>query len=130
MSSTATSLRIETKLDRTRRRILDKAAALLRRHGPASVTMADVAHSAGLSRQAVYLHFESRTKLMVAILRHIGEQSDGERLFAPVREASTPREGLQALVFAMARSNSRIHEAALTLDLARPADLDARAVWQ
>ena len=130
MSSAAKSSRRETKLDRTRRRILDKAAALLRKYGPASVTMADVARAAGLSRQAVYLHFESRTKLMVALLRHIGEQSDGERLFAPVRNASTPQEGLKALVFAMARLNARIHEVALALDLARHADGDARAAWQ
>ncbi len=119
-----------TKLDRTRRRILDEAAALLRKHGPTSVTMADVAHSAGLSRQAVYLHFESRAKLMIALLRHIGEKSDNERLFAPVRKASTPRQGLEALVFAMARLNARIHEVALALDLARHGDKDARAAWQ
>src|SRR5260221_3273901 len=82
MSSAATSSRKDTKLDRTRRRILDAAAALLRKHGPTSVTMADVAHSAGLSRQAVYLHFESRAKLMIALLRPIGEQSNNERPFA------------------------------------------------
>ena len=119
-----------TKLDRTRRRILDKAAALLRKYGAAKVTMADVAHAAGLSRQAVYLHFESRAKLMIALLRHIGEQSNAKRHFDPVRSASTPREGLEALIFAMARYNAKIHEVALALDLARHSDEDAQAAWQ
>jgi len=119
-----------TKVDRTRRHILDEAAALLRKHGPTGVTMADVAQSAGVSRQAVYLHFESRAKLMIALLRHISAQLNSERLFAPVRNAGTPGEGLKALVFAMARLNARIHEVALALDLARHGDRDARAAWQ
>ena len=128
--SSATTASTRTRLERTRRRILEKAGALLRKYGPTKVTMADVAHAAGLSRQAVYLHFESRAKLMIALLRHIGEQLNAERLFASVRNASGPREGLDALVVAMARYNARIHEVALALDLARHGDEDARAAWQ
>jgi AcrR family transcriptional regulator len=46
-------------------RILDAALACLRESG--SLTMAQVAEKAGLSRQAVYLHFPSREALLIAL---------------------------------------------------------------
>ena len=46
-------------------RILDAALACLRDGG--SLTMAQVAEKAGLSRQAVYLHFPSRGALLAAL---------------------------------------------------------------
>lgn len=46
-------------------RILDAALACLREEG--SLTMAKVAEKAGLSRQAVYLHFPGRDALLTAL---------------------------------------------------------------
>lgn len=46
-------------------RILDAAIACLRESG--ALTMAQVAEKAGLSRQAVYLHFPGRDALLAAI---------------------------------------------------------------
>jgi AcrR family transcriptional regulator len=46
-------------------RILDAALACLRQHG--GLTMAQVAEKAGLSRQAVYLHFPGREALLAAL---------------------------------------------------------------
>jgi hypothetical protein len=39
----------------------------------------DVAREAGVSRQAVYLHFSSRASLFVAVVRHMDEQEDIRR---------------------------------------------------
>lgn len=47
-------------------RILDAALACLQENG--GLTMAQVAEKAGLSRQAVYLHFSSRAALLAALL--------------------------------------------------------------
>jgi len=40
------------------------------------VTMADIAKAAGISRQALYLHFPTRVDLLVAMTRHLDAQND------------------------------------------------------
>ena len=47
----------------TRERILAAATALLRKHGPAKVTVLDVAARAGMSHPNVYRHFKSKSAL-------------------------------------------------------------------
>ena len=53
----------------TRARILDTAWKLVRERGAEAVTVADVAAAAGVSRQLVYVHFENRAGLLVAMAR-------------------------------------------------------------
>jgi AcrR family transcriptional regulator len=53
----------------TRARILDTAWRLVRERGVEAVTVADVAAAAGVSRQLVYVHFENRAGLLVAMAR-------------------------------------------------------------
>ena len=53
----------------TRARILDTAWELVRERGVEAVTVADVAAGAGVSRQLVYVHFENRAGLLVAMAR-------------------------------------------------------------
>jgi AcrR family transcriptional regulator len=47
----------------TRERILTAAEELLRRHGPAKTTVADVARALGMSHANVYRHFTSKAQL-------------------------------------------------------------------
>ena len=51
----------------TRERILAAATALLRKHGPAKVTVLDVAARAGMSHPNVYRHFKSKSALQEAV---------------------------------------------------------------
>jgi len=53
----------------TRARILDTAWTLVGERGVEAVTVADVAAAAGVSRQLVYVHFENRAGLLVAMAR-------------------------------------------------------------
>ena len=53
----------------TRARILHTAWRLVRERGVETVTVADVAAAAGVSRQLVYVHFENRAGLLVATVR-------------------------------------------------------------
>jgi AcrR family transcriptional regulator len=53
----------------TRARILDTAWALVRARGIDAVTVADIAAATGVSRQLVYVHFENRAGLLVAMAR-------------------------------------------------------------
>lgn len=51
----------------TRERILDKTVELLRRHGPAKVTVVDVARALEMSHANVYRHFASKAALTDAV---------------------------------------------------------------
>jgi AcrR family transcriptional regulator len=53
----------------TRARILDTAWALVRERGVGAVTVADIAAATGVSRQLLYVYFENRAGLLVAMAR-------------------------------------------------------------
>jgi AcrR family transcriptional regulator len=53
----------------TRARILDTAWGLVRERGIGAVTVADIAAATGVSRQLLYVHFENRAGLLVAMAR-------------------------------------------------------------
>ena len=53
----------------TRVRILDTAWGLVQERGIGAVTVADIAAATGVSRQLLYVHFENRAGLLVAMAR-------------------------------------------------------------
>jgi len=57
----------------TRTRILEATWQLLEQHQGQGVKMSDIARAVGISRQAVYLHFASRTELMIATMNYVDE---------------------------------------------------------
>lgn len=60
------------KLD-TRKRILAATWKLMEQRKGQGVSMSDIAKEAGISRQALYLHFDSRKKLMIATVGYVDE---------------------------------------------------------
>ncbi|MFO7546595.1 MAG: helix-turn-helix domain-containing protein [Trueperaceae bacterium] len=60
----------------THARILEAAASLLGERGYHGVGMGEVARAAGVSRQAVYLHFASKSELFVAASEYIVAQAE------------------------------------------------------
>jgi AcrR family transcriptional regulator len=50
------------------KRILDAAAGLFVHYGFDKTTVSDIAHEAGVSKGAIYLHFESKESLMESLL--------------------------------------------------------------
>jgi AcrR family transcriptional regulator len=53
----------------TRARILDTAWGLVQERGIGAVTVADIAAATGVSRQLLYVHFENRAGVLVAMAR-------------------------------------------------------------
>ena len=84
----------------TRRRILDAAWTLLEERG-IGIRIADIADKAGVSRQAVYLHFGDRSKLFVALGDYIDISFGRDRLRAHVFGAPTGVESLRRWVQTM-----------------------------
>ena len=70
----------------TRRKILDTAWKLLEAGGRPT-RMSDFARAAGISRQALYLHFPSRAELLVAVTRHVDQVKDIDARLAESRAA-------------------------------------------
>jgi len=92
--------------------------------------MDEVALAARLTRQAVYLHFRSRTALMLALVDHVGDKLGATELFQPQREAGSARAALRRMLAAAARYAERVHDVASALDHARHGDAAAQAAWQ
>lgn len=69
---------MSTRKERTRERILKATLELLLEHGFQGFSLEKVARAAGITRQAVYLHFKSKAKLLEALVVYIplasGEQ--------------------------------------------------------
>jgi AcrR family transcriptional regulator len=70
----------------TRDRILDAAWTLASERGVAGLTLADVGRAAGVSRQAVYLNFENRAGLLLAMAQCRDEASGFVARIAATRE--------------------------------------------
>lgn len=113
----------------TRTRILDAAWSLLEAGGGAGVRMSDIAKAAGLSRQAVYLHFPKRAALLIAVTRHIDAVKDVDARLAASRSAASGRERLVAYVTAWGGYIPEISGVAAALMAMAPGDEAARTAW-
>ena len=114
----------------TRERILGQAWAQAREHGIDSVTLADVAHAAGVSRQAVYLHFGSRAGLLVAMTRHHDRTSGFAEQVARIGDGPDPADDLAELIRAWCAYLPDILPVARALSAASAEDQDASSAWQ
>lgn len=113
----------------SRSAILAAARALIARDG-AGVSMGEVAREAGVSRQAVYLHFGSRAGLFVALVRAMDEEAEIRPALERAMAAEDPAEALRRFVREWVRFASAIRPVASMLLAARAADPAAAAAWE
>src|SRR5919107_2252664 len=119
----------ESKESETRTRILAAAWRLMVERRGQGVRISDVAAAAGVSRQAVYLHFASRAELMVATARY-GDKVRGldERL-RRYRAVTNGVERLEAFVEFWGNYIPEIYGIARALLAARETDEAVAAAW-
>ena len=91
--------------------------------------MSELAREVGISRQALYLHFPSRTALLLALVEHVDEREDLAGEVARVEAARDGAAQVRAWVEMQARRNPRIAPLARALDQARHEDDAAAAAW-
>lgn len=113
----------------TRERILSAARTLLEA-GDLDAGLERVAKAAGVSRQAIYLHFGSRPALLLALVDFVDESEGLAGLSAEVRGAPSGVEALDRLVRMNALYEPRIRAVTLAHDIARRRDPDLEAAWQ
>ena len=121
---------MSSRTQQTRTRILQSALRLLTQRGYHGVGVEEVARDAGLSRQAVYLHFKSKAALVVAMAQYEDEVTGTAELLRPVAEAPTASEALDRGVAAYGAIEPLIHDVASVLYAARRSDPAAEAAWQ
>ena len=113
----------------TRSKILDASWRLLEETGGARTRMSDIAKAAGVSRQAVYLHFDNRADLLTATTRYADERMGVPKRLRPFREAQDAEAKLEAAVAFFADHYPRVRGIARAL-LAMSEDEEAQAAWR
>lgn len=113
----------------TRDNILTACWQLLENGQAAKVRMSDIAKKAGVSRQAVYLHFPNRADLLIATTRFIDEKSGIEVRLEESRAAQRGLERLDAYVTAWGNYIPVIYGVARALLAMSPLDNEARDAW-
>ena len=114
----------------TRERILRATWRLLEERRGQNVRLEDVARAASVSRQAVYLHFGSRTTLFVETARYADESL---KLMERIREACDAETGvvaIEAYVRFWASYAPDVYGLAKALLALRETDEAAAAAWQ
>ena len=114
----------------TRLAILAAARQLLEARGYFGVGLEDIAAAAGVSRQAIYLHFGSKANLLLELARHIDDSQGLAALVGQFRSAPTSLEAMDRLIHVLATYGPRVLRIALVMDGARQSDADALAAWR
>ena len=113
----------------TRRRILQATWELLEQQG-AGVTLVDVADKAGVSRQAVYLHFADRSGLLVALVDYIDLSLGAVQLRAHIHGGATGVESLQRWIQTMSWYTAKIDLVTQVLESSQYQDKALAAAWR
>lgn len=119
---------MSSTIPETKKKILAAALKLLKAEGGKGVRMSDIAKEAGVSRQAVYLNFESRLNLMVATVQYADDLNDAERQVSRWRDSSGI-EKLDLWIEFWGGYIPQIYGVAKALMVAKEADEAAAAAW-
>lgn len=114
----------------TRKRILLAARELLEKAPGAPVSMGQIARHAGLSRQALYLHFADRTSLFAEVSRMADAAARTPERQRQVDQAPTAREALREAIALQAMLKPELRGIATALDVLRRTDPAAGAAWK
>jgi AcrR family transcriptional regulator len=114
---------------KTRDRILEATWRLMEERVGRNVRMGDVAKGAGVSRQAVYDHFGSRAKLMVATVRYGDEALGLDERLRHYRAAGNGVERLETYVEFWGNYIPEIYGIARALLAERENDEAVAAAW-
>ena len=112
----------------TKTKILSAALQLLIASGGKDVRMSDIAKAAGVSRQAIYLNFESRTDLMVATVQYGDQVNDAAGQVRAWRDAEGV-EKLDAWIKFWGNYLPQIFGVTKALMVAKESDEAAAAAW-
>jgi AcrR family transcriptional regulator len=113
----------------TRQRILQATRELVEQSRGQSARLEDIAQRAGVSRQAIYLHFGSRVGLLVATVQYVDQTTGFFERTQHVRDAESGLAALHLFIAFWADYVPNIFDLAKVLLTARATDPAAAAAW-
>jgi AcrR family transcriptional regulator len=113
----------------TREHILQVSWDLIANH-PTNLKLTEVAAKAGVSRQALYLHFRDRAGLLLALVRHMDATLDIGSKLAHVRAAPDGAELLERAMRLNAGFWSEVLPVARILEAAQDHDPALGSAWR
>ena len=113
----------------TRRRILKVCLDLVAERG-SRMRLVDVAEKAGVSRQALYLHFGDRTGLLLALVKYMDKTLELDARLAHVHAAPDATELLKRAMRLNARFWTLVLPVAQVLEAAQYTDEALGAAWR
>ena len=94
-----------------------------------NVRMSDIAAEAGISRQALYLHFANRADLLIATTLYIDDVKGIDARLAASRTSASGIERLDAFIEAWGSYIPEIYGVAQALLAVKDTDADAAEAW-
>ena len=120
---------MSSKNPKTRDRILKAALELLEASRGQGVRMTDIAKRAGITRQALYLHFATRAALLIATTHYLDDLKGSEQRLLASRTARSGIERLDAFIEAWGGYIPEIYGIAKALLAMRDTDAAAAQAW-
>ena len=115
---------------RTRDALLQAAWDLVESDGLGHLTMGAVAARAGVSRRSVYLHYDSRTRLVIDLFAYANQRAGLEESFRRVWDAPDARAALAEWAAHVARCHPALARFARAVQRATDEDPDAAEHWR
>jgi AcrR family transcriptional regulator len=115
--------------ENARERILEATWQLMQATPDLQVRVSDIAAAAGVSRQAVYLHFGGRANLLLAAVRHRDLTGPPRAFIQAARDEAVPG-ALASFVRAWFGYIPHIQPVARLLSAGAQIDPDARGAWE
>ena len=120
---------MKNKTTDTKAKILEATWHLMEKHQGKDVSMSKIAKEAGVSRQALYLHFDSRVELMIATVQYVDELKGLNERLKLFYDAKTGIELLEACVDVWGNYIPEIYGLAKALLNTRDTDKDTDIAW-
>lgn len=125
----AESAHSEAPAGEVRTRILEAAWRLIGEQRDASVSLLDIARAAGVSRQTVYVNFNSRAGLLLAMVEHSDASSADLARMQRQRAEQPIDQAIETTVRGWFKYLPVVFDVAHALRAAAVTDADARAAW-
>lgn len=120
---------MSSKKSDTKSRIFEATWKLMEDSRGQGVRMSDIAKVAGISRQALYLHFDDRSNLLIATTQYMDEKLGIEDQLKSSREASSGKLRMLEFIYVMGNHFPNIQGVARALLAIKDTDEAASAAW-
>ena len=123
-------MKTSSRRDRTRQAIIDAAGRLWTERGLHGVGLEEVAAAAGVTRRTVYLHFGSKSDLLLAYVYDSESRAGLPGLVAAMMSARTPAAIFDAMAEIQVTYLPRMYPSMRLVHAARAGEPAADEVWR